>query len=613
MEIDSSMQKVSLTINPRAFKFRSEPSKVKKDSMQYIVLHHSGGKSATAQQIHEWHLARKTLGVPWLGAGYNFLVRKDGTVWELRGLTYVGAHAPFWNSKSMGICFEGDYSTEKTMPQAQLMAGVKLIIYLMGQFPKIGKNPAKIKKHKDVTATQCPGANFPFANIVSSVTTNIGMISGMPVVYTPGNMGVNLSPFTTHTAVYGETWKSIAAKYKITVSALMSMNPKIRQEIVTLGQPDSMIPPGVTLTIPTSTLKQTIDTMNVYTNYSNSIVESVGYCLDNAVYEEGIFGSDIGGGVSAGYNFSASGSGNQYNVTASKPSMASLSGLQQTAIGYKSGTRGNIPFIESSIGYDKFKIRVQMPDRLVTFMFKIDPTNANEGRSRNISEIKTKGGSIIADNGRNFATKTLSGVMLDYNGESEKIEFIDFYENYIASSKYRAIFLEFQGVFSMVEILNLSISESGNNNIIKSYSMSLLILAENRGTSSSETAAATGATGSVAGSGSGSGSRAGTGVSTTYGSSSDYSITAGNGKVYVISTSMEDRIKKKESILEPTISTSPPSWVYQKRLFKEEQVMVSIPAKKTLAQVIKSKEALLDTKIVTPTSAKLAFKSRQLK
>ena len=35
-----------------------------------------------------WHLKRG-----WIGAGYNILVRKDGSVWELRPLWAVGAHA----------------------------------------------------------------------------------------------------------------------------------------------------------------------------------------------------------------------------------------------------------------------------------------------------------------------------------------------------------------------------------------------------------------------------------------------------------------------------------------------------------------------------------------
>ena len=37
------------------------------------ILHHASAKTCSAEDIHRWHLDRG-----WSGAGYHFLVRKDG-------------------------------------------------------------------------------------------------------------------------------------------------------------------------------------------------------------------------------------------------------------------------------------------------------------------------------------------------------------------------------------------------------------------------------------------------------------------------------------------------------------------------------------------------------
>ena len=42
-------------------------------STNRIIVHHSACSNCTPEQIHQWHLARG-----WAGAGYHFLVRKDG-------------------------------------------------------------------------------------------------------------------------------------------------------------------------------------------------------------------------------------------------------------------------------------------------------------------------------------------------------------------------------------------------------------------------------------------------------------------------------------------------------------------------------------------------------
>ena len=122
-----------------------------------IILHHAEAKTCTPQQIHQWH---KNNG--WSGAGYHFLVRKDGSVYRLRPEWAIGAHAQGANSDSIGVCFEGSFMTEH-MGQTQINAGKSIVSYLKGQY-----GISKVQAHRDVGSTNCPGTNFPFAEIAGA-------------------------------------------------------------------------------------------------------------------------------------------------------------------------------------------------------------------------------------------------------------------------------------------------------------------------------------------------------------------------------------------------------------------------------------------------------------
>ncbi len=130
---------------------------IKRIKTEMIILHHAAAKSCTAQDIHSWHLSKG-----WIGIGYNFFVRKDGQIYRGRPENVVGSHATNYNSKSIGICFEGDFSVE-TMPKAQLEAGKELVAYLKDKY-KI----TNVKGHRDLMATSCPGSKFPFDEIANA-------------------------------------------------------------------------------------------------------------------------------------------------------------------------------------------------------------------------------------------------------------------------------------------------------------------------------------------------------------------------------------------------------------------------------------------------------------
>jgi len=81
----------------------------------YVVIHHGGTRnychdqescSAIVRSYQNWHMD----GQGWWDIGYNFLVGEDGNAYEGRGWDYVGAHAPGYNSQSIGICVPGLFS-----------------------------------------------------------------------------------------------------------------------------------------------------------------------------------------------------------------------------------------------------------------------------------------------------------------------------------------------------------------------------------------------------------------------------------------------------------------------------------------------------------------------
>jgi len=127
----------------------------KRTTTDYIILHHAAASEASVTSIHNWHLQRG-----WAGIGYHYYVRKDGSIYRGRSEDTIGAHTEEYNSRSIGICAEGNFEVEM-MSDAQKRAIIELLRELKKRYPN-----AQIKRHKDFAATACPGKNYPFEEIV---------------------------------------------------------------------------------------------------------------------------------------------------------------------------------------------------------------------------------------------------------------------------------------------------------------------------------------------------------------------------------------------------------------------------------------------------------------
>jgi hypothetical protein len=126
-----------------------------------VVVHHAaddGPKNNTQRAeraylrgIQDFHMGPSR---GWNDIAYNYVITKAGRVYEGRGYEVVGAHAPRFNTRGIGICFAGN--GEKPLNDKQLAAYVSLIKRLQTK----GANIVATKAHGDVYPTSCPGVGI---------------------------------------------------------------------------------------------------------------------------------------------------------------------------------------------------------------------------------------------------------------------------------------------------------------------------------------------------------------------------------------------------------------------------------------------------------------------
>ncbi len=121
-----------------------------------VALHHM------ACDNHVKNIERMHINQGWRAIGYNYWIAFDGTIYEGRGLN-LGAGVENQNGHIISIGFQGDYSKERQMSDAQFNSGIDMINWLKEKVPTI----KKIGGHKDFMATQCPGNYFPLKEMIT--------------------------------------------------------------------------------------------------------------------------------------------------------------------------------------------------------------------------------------------------------------------------------------------------------------------------------------------------------------------------------------------------------------------------------------------------------------
>lgn len=103
--------------------------------------------------------------------GYNFYVRKDGSIWEGRPIKSIGANCIGQNESSIGIAAEGNFMID-IMDDIQKQSIIELCLHLIKQYPSV----VEIAPHKRYFSTDCPGTNFPVDYIINATITNTSQI-----------------------------------------------------------------------------------------------------------------------------------------------------------------------------------------------------------------------------------------------------------------------------------------------------------------------------------------------------------------------------------------------------------------------------------------------------
>jgi len=127
-----------------------------------IIIHHCGREIWAPEDINQFH---KEKG--WDGIGYNFYIRKDGTIYNCRGEEAIGAQVKGYNDVSIGICLEGNFEIEEPK-EIQIDSLDDLIYYLINKY-----EVKEIKRHKDYGETLCPGKNFKINIIKNNILKKI--------------------------------------------------------------------------------------------------------------------------------------------------------------------------------------------------------------------------------------------------------------------------------------------------------------------------------------------------------------------------------------------------------------------------------------------------------
>ncbi|XP_026850855.1 peptidoglycan-recognition protein LB isoform X3 [Drosophila persimilis] len=128
----------------------------------YVIIHHSYMPAAcfstpdcmkSMRDMQDFHQLERG----WNDIGYSFGIGGDGMIYTGRGFNVIGAHAPKYNDKSVGIVLIGDWRTE--LPPKQMLDAARNLI-AFGVFKGYIDPAYKLLGHKQVRETECPGGRL---------------------------------------------------------------------------------------------------------------------------------------------------------------------------------------------------------------------------------------------------------------------------------------------------------------------------------------------------------------------------------------------------------------------------------------------------------------------
>ena len=141
-------------IKDYGLQFKGLTARTKTDK---IVIHHTGNPTdddLSVKQLHQSHVEVQK----WVGIGYHYVIRKDGTIEQGRPDWAIGSHAYGDNNHTIGIHFCGNFEIASPTPR-QIESGA-LLLAKLGLDYGLAMDQWNVVGHRDLIATVCPGKNL---------------------------------------------------------------------------------------------------------------------------------------------------------------------------------------------------------------------------------------------------------------------------------------------------------------------------------------------------------------------------------------------------------------------------------------------------------------------
>jgi N-acetylmuramoyl-L-alanine amidase len=146
--------------------FPHRRARMRAGAVKLVVVHHSANANPAwgVRECHDCHISENG----WNGIGYNYFIEQSGRVFCGRSdadRDYVGAHVAGINSRSLGVCLDGDYSLQiPTVANVEVLARVVAMLLLRHRL-----TASAIRYHNELAEKDCPGMNFPTRPVFSQV------------------------------------------------------------------------------------------------------------------------------------------------------------------------------------------------------------------------------------------------------------------------------------------------------------------------------------------------------------------------------------------------------------------------------------------------------------
>lgn len=119
----------------------------------FVVHHTAADDDQKVRDIQNYHMTSDQLADGgWKDIGYNFLIDKQGRIYEGVGWTKIGAHVAGHNTANIGVCMIGNF--QNALPTDAAMDALR---WLYAEANKRKKSKLALYGHRQLGSTACPG------------------------------------------------------------------------------------------------------------------------------------------------------------------------------------------------------------------------------------------------------------------------------------------------------------------------------------------------------------------------------------------------------------------------------------------------------------------------